>query len=289
MKKRRASQSGAEDAAVVLNWSGRAGWLLVGCLCFEILLVVLDVVINMANWTGHPPLARMFNIAREDGLASWFGITQTLLAGLTGLLIWRVVCRQQAQTWRRWGWALVAFLLLYMAVDDGVQVHERLGSMFHSRQEQMVETTTEEYAVTVEGRTISWFPSYGWQVLFGPVLALAGGAMLVFLWIELGAGKERWLVVTALACFAFAVGLDFFEGLADDHPWNAYVWIIDRYDLIDFTARHFDSLPFATVKHWSKSLEEFLEMAGMTLLWAALIHQLGRVAPRLTFQSQPAS
>jgi hypothetical protein len=117
-----------------------------------------------------------------------------------------------------------------------------------------------------------------------PAFGLAGLLILVFLWRELGETGAFLGVLTALSCWVVAVGLDFFEGLDQAHPWTVYVWIINRFDLIDFTARHFDSLPFDTVRHFSMSLEEFLEMLGMTMFWTVFLRHLAALSAGTALQ-----
>ena len=65
-----------------------------------------------------------------------------------------------------------------------------------------------------------------------------------------------WFGVTqtflvAMGCLAMAVGLDF------------------------------DEEPFESLRHFSKSIEEFLEMLSMTILWAVFVHHLMGTARRL--------
>ena len=61
-------------------------------------------------------------------------------------------------------------------------------------------------------------------------LFFMGLFLLVFLWRELKPRHAGVLVLAALSCFAFAVGLDFIEGLDRDHPLNVYARIDARYD-----------------------------------------------------------
>ena len=53
------------------------------CIAAEILFVFLDYHVNYGRLTEIGAIRRLFNIAREDSLASWFGTTQSLLIGLT--------------------------------------------------------------------------------------------------------------------------------------------------------------------------------------------------------------
>ena len=181
--------------------AGRVARLvLIGCLGIELLFVLLDYHVNFGRLTDIGALRRMTNIAREDGLASWFGTTQTLLAGLTAWTIALLVRSQGAPRWRKAGWTAVAGFFTYLAIDDGAQVHERLGTVFRTLSEQG------------NPSALAFFPSYSWQLFLGPVFAVLGLGMAVFLWRELPDRVGRGLVFGALTCLALAVGLDFFEG-----------------------------------------------------------------------------
>ena len=241
-------------------------WVLVGCLILEIGFVFLDYHVNYGRLTEVGAIRRLTNIAREDGLASWFGTTQTLLVALTAWGIWTLVQAEQAQRWRRVGWFVVAAMFTYMAIDDGAQLHERLGSLSVAVSEQSGSSP------------LDLFPSYAWQILFVPLFGAFGIALAAFLWHELRDTTALVLVGVALLCFAAAVGLDFIEGLDEDHPWNLYTWISAHTDLSQFTLARFRHTPYDTLEHFSRSLEEFLEMLANTCLWVAFITHVPSVA-----------
>lgn len=239
-----------------------------GCLAFEVVLVLLDYHVNYGRLTDVGALRRLTNIAREDSLASWFGTTQTLLVALTAWGLWLGARAARASGWNRSGWLLVAVLFTYMAVDDGAQIHERIGAAYRA----------------ADGLGTTLFPSFAWHVLYVPVLGAAVLGSGVFLWWEL---RDRWsvaLVAAAIAMFAVAVGLDFFEGLDPDHAWNPYSAITREYDLSSFTRARFGQSPYATLVHFSRSIEEFLEMLANTCFWTALVRHVGVVMPSVRFQ-----
>ena len=222
--------------------TGRFLWVIfLSCLIIEIALVYLDLTVNWLRWSEYGPIRRLFNITREDGLASWFAITQTFLVALSAWFIYLMTTAQNTSWHRRIGWLLVAVFFTYMAIDDGAAVHERLGSTFK------------------QSHGIGAFPSYAWQLLFLPFFAVMGCFLLYFLWRELTTAKERWIIVTAIGCFVVAVILDFIEGMDD-----AYRWLINNL-----------SWQESTIKHFSKSIEEFIEMMGMSLF---LVSFLGFIA-----------
>jgi hypothetical protein len=241
------------------------GWIVGFCFIAEASFVVLDYHVNYGRLTEIVPLRQLANIAREDGLASWFGTTQTLMIALTLWLIHGCVRRVPASGWRRAGWLVLALLFTYMAVDDGAQVHERLSLALYDHAE-------------AGGTLPSWisssldrFPSYFWQLVVLPLLAASGAIGLIFVWRELGSARLRGVVASAVACMVLAVALDFVEGLAEDHPWNVFAWLARTIDFGDWTEYRFRSDAFDTVSHFAKSAEETLEMVGNTLLWLAFL------------------
>lgn len=247
--------------------------ILLVCIGLEIAFVLADYWINYREMADIGAIRRMFNITREDGLASFFGVTQTIFVALTLWTTWLVVRRQGSSTgrqptagdrWRAAGWFVLAGFFTYMAVDDGAMIHERLGTA--------VKTLGEDI------RLVEAFPSFGWQLLFVPLLGGLGLFMLCFMWRELGARRSRWLVLAASACMAFAVGLDFIEGLDAQHPWNIYAQAAERYSLDEYTHRVFDTGGLSALRHFSRSLEETLEMFAMTLLWVVFLGHLARQA-----------
>ena len=248
------------------------------CVAAELMFVFLDYHVNYGGLTDIGSLRRLTNIAREDSLASWFGTTQTLLIGLTLWCIYLVVRRGTTDRWRRAGWGVLASFFTFMAIDDGALLHERAGTVF----ERLLSGDADSGAATSLGsRWLETFPSYAWQIVVGPFFVLLGLFCLVFLWRELAGRRARLLVVVALACFASAVGLDFVEGLEPDHPWNLYTRITEAVDFGDYTEYRFGREAFDTLRHFSKSIEEFLEMLGNTLLWYVFLRVLTSVAADL--------
>ena len=214
----------------------------------EIFLVLLDVIVNYGKFTDIGALRRLCNIAREDGVATYFAATQTLFAGLTAMLVY-VVSKQMGKAKKETiGWLIIALFFMYMAVDDASQIHERVGTAFKT------------IADRGDGGLLwSWLhlsPSYSWQVVVLPVFVGVGLYISYFLWVELKAGRSKILVFLALAFMGTAVVLDFIEGLHKDHPLNIYTHIKELYDLRSYT-----------VSHFAKVIEEFLEMLSISTFW----------------------
>jgi hypothetical protein len=233
------------------------------CLLVNLAFFLLDCFVNYRAWIDISSIRRLFNTTREDGMPSWFGVTQTFMVALTLWLIFVTARQQPGSRWRQTGWLVLALFFTYMAIDDGSALHERLGSALEDIQDS--------------GSGDSWgaalldvFPSYAWQVFLLPFFGALGLFTLVFLWRELNDTPSRALVAAAVGCMVLAVGLDFVEGLDPDHPWNLYTRLAEGLGLESLTTESYDT-PYEVLRHFSKSIEESLEMLAMTVLWIVFL------------------
>ncbi len=257
MSKKEASQR------IEINSSALILRLAIALVAIEIAFVILDAVINYRELSEILAIRRIFNIAREGSVPSWFGTTQTFMVGLT---LWAIVLLNRMKghsNTRIIGWSIIAAFFTYMAVDDGAEIHERIGTAFG----EITENPSSGGLSSHAARLFERYPSYAWQFVLGPFFLLVGLFMLIFLWKELTDREGRILLVAAVLIIAFAFGLDFIEGLDADHGWNVFSLIKERLSLGDYT-----------VSHFAKSLEEFLEMFAMTLLWVAFLRHFTSIA-----------
>jgi len=262
-------QPADRDAAVVsLNGAAAARVVLLSGVALELAFLLLDYHVNYGRATDIGALRRLFNIAREDGLASWFASTQTLLVGITAWACWLAARAHGAVGRHHAGWLLVAMLFGYMALDDGVQLHERVGT-----------------AVSAVSLTPAWFPSFSWQLVFVPTLGLALLAAVVFLISEIPSRQAHRALIAAVLLFGLAVVLDFFEGLPLAHPWNVHRELALRFDLAGFTEARFGERPYDTLLHFSRAIEETCEMLATTLIWSTILRHAGTVVGSLRVRS----
>ncbi|MCP3905185.1 MAG: hypothetical protein GY715_16290 [Planctomycetes bacterium] len=257
--------------------------IFVFCVSAQLLFFALDYHVNYGRLTDIGAMRRLFNTAREDGLASWFAVTQTTLLALT---VWALlVCARAggASRWRQIGWLVLAVFFSFMSADDGATIHERLGTTFKAINKGAVGS---DEAPTLAARILEQFPSYSWQIAVLPFFAVMGVFLAVFLWRELRRPRARLLVILALGCYVTAIGLDFVEGLGKDHPWNPFTWLTEHTSVNEWARERFHRTGYDALRHFQKSLEECVEMFGTTLLWLAFLGHLFRVAKetRLTFR-----
>jgi hypothetical protein len=249
-------------------------------VAIELGLLVLDYHVNFGGVHIAGSIRRLANLAREDSLANLLAVLQVFLLALTVWGVWLTERRAGASKWQRRGWAVVAFLFTWMTIDDGARVHERFGTASKRVMEAWMDARGEEF--------VDFFPSYAWQVVFLPFFAALGLFTLWFLWKELKPKHSRTMVMVGIACFVTAVGMDFFEGLDSGHRANPYAWLADRLDIEEWTKWRFHASTYATLRHFSKDIEEVIEMFGTTLIWLAVLrHWLGSASEmRIRFSTK---
>lgn len=241
------------------------------CFLSALALVLLDAFLNYGKVLDSAPLRRIFNITREDGLATWFMVVQTFCVGSLLVCITLLHRSNHESALRISAWGMLSIFFLYMSADDGAEIHERLGSTFKAAAKE-----AQSGVGGVFTQAQGCFPSYDWQLVVLPFFAVAGLLMIVFLLREFGDIRSRFLLFIAPTLMACAVSLDFFEGLDEAHPLNVHTWLQQKYDLRQYT-----------VSHFAKSLEEFLEMIAMaTFLVLFLLYLLRLISPTLTIESR---
>lgn len=223
----------------------------------QILIAILDLSGTLLRWISVRQLRSMVNITREDSIGTWFSSTQLLVVGLILMLITYAVHRQGNKKTTVWGWAVLAFFFTYMGIDDAIVFHERVGSAMKS--EFIFYFQSSQYTTGGGG----WFPSYSWQLFFGPFFAAMGVFIVLFLWKQLKNDHLFRYVFFALCCYVIAVAMDFVEGLKN-HPYNILA--------------EFFSCRESTVFHLSKLIEELFEMFGTTLFLIAFLNKLLRLS-----------
>lgn len=227
----------------------------------ELFFVWADHVINVGRLIDQGSIRRFFNITREDAVASWFSVTQTWMLGLTAGLLYLVARSRGDARWQRAGWAILCLFFFYMAMDDGAEFHERIGSA--------VKAMVLGEDAASGSRAIGFFPSYTWQLVFLPIFGAFGLFLLWFLNRSLTSGRDKFLVLVAIALLVLAVIADFFEGIDNPrNPLDLYTGLADAWDV----SRR-------ALVHYSKSVEEFFEMLSMSVLWLVLLRHVVSTAP----------
>ncbi len=220
--------------------------VLLFCLTFELVIQLLDFLFNYLQLLDSSSLRKIFNVAREESLGTWFSVVQ---AAVTGLVLSGLYYLSRVVNARTLGWLLLALFFFYMSADDAAKIHERVGGYIGQI------SSSDEKALLFGIASV--FPSYNWQWVFAPFFGLVGLYILLFLWRQLPEMRQRILVLAAFGCWATAVGIDFIEGIEGFFESIAASMDVEVY----------------TVSHPFLMLEEFLEMFGTTLFLSLFVSQ----------------
>ncbi|MCB9682554.1 MAG: hypothetical protein H6733_13900 [Alphaproteobacteria bacterium] len=246
----------------------RVLWAALG---LELALLLMDATLNYAGWIPSSALRRVFNATREDGLASWVGVTQTVLVSLVLFAHAGLSRHEDAPRARTLGWTILAAFFLYLAADDGTMFHERVGTFVDD--------------LGAGATQVTGFPSYAWQLVFLPFFGGMGLFILYFVAREIDDLRGRLMVVGSMGLMALSVVMDFFEGLAPDHALNLYAWL-GSFDLVATLGREIgNESGHAFVLHFSKATEECVEMAAMSLMLYVFLRHLMRRFPDLALHA----
>lgn len=272
-----------QDAPGAVSWNIRARWFylcpLIVCLSAEFLFLLGDYLFYLCRLSSDGGIRYLFNMSMEGSLSSWFGTSQTMISAMTLWLIFVIVRRRGASKWRCLGWLALALFFSLMTVDDGARMHERLGGVV--RRFVADEDATDPSWID---RYSKWFPSYNWQFSFLPFFGAMGLFMVGFMWFELKRKSSKVLILTSIALFVVAVSMDFFEELDDDHEWNIYTIITEKYDIDEFTMKHYRRSGYSTLGHISKAIEEDIEMLANTLFLFVFLRHLTVVGQSMRFR-----
>lgn len=222
----------------VIDPERTARQVLAGAIVAEFVLLALNYIFNFYDIAGDISIRRMFNIAREQSVPTFFASLQAVAVGSTALAL-RTTTTNRVE---RRGWMVAGVFWIYVGIDDNAEIHERLGSALGR--------ATEGSALE------SWWPTFSWQIFLAPFLAL--GLLASVLIADRFTKGQRLLLFACLACFAVAQGIDFLEGIEDQ---------------FDDWADDLGVEPY-TVGHVLRSTEEMLEMFGTTAFWAAVLPTL---------------
>ncbi|MEE4216854.1 MAG: hypothetical protein V2I48_04545 [Xanthomonadales bacterium] len=237
--------------------------IIISCLVFIFLLVVCDYVFNYLDVLEDLSFRRIWNVARENSIPTWFS---SMLAHLLAVTVFAIaaVQRKIIPAWKTAAWVLIGLFFLWIGIDDFAEIHEKLGGVLVRMAQQGENTAATEFLLQN--------PSFSWHTFIAPVFALCGLFILGFLWMTFWRQHLLHFLIMGFGCWAVAQGLDFLEGL--DNIVDLYAWVQDTLSVEDEYA----------ISHSFKAVEETLEMLGTALLWAGFLYYLAHVSDGLEFR-----
>lgn len=234
-------------------------------LVIIVLLVVFDYIFNYLNVLEDMGFRRIWNVARENSIPTWFSSMLAHLLGITVLAV-AAVQRHSISIFKTVAWVLIGLFFLWIGIDDFAEIHEKLGGV-------LVRMADDGNNSGLTGVLLQ-NPSFSWHTFIAPVFALFGVAILLFLWVEFYRLRLLHYVILGFGCWFVAQGLDFIEGL--DNADELYRWFQDTLDMVDGYG----------ISHTFKVIEETLEMVGTLLLLTGFMQYLAYVSNGLQFRLQ---
>lgn len=251
-----AGPAGDGGTALDINSRRTLQIVFVFCVAIVVLLFFLDYVVNWHEGSSRESIRHMFDTTAEHSIAGWFAATLTFVVAIAAWVNVVLVRAIDSPVWRRTGWLVIALLFSYLSLDDGAAIHEHLGGGLKQ--------------TPVIGDVIGAYASYSWHIVILPFFVAMGFFMLVFLWKELAHRNEKLGILAAFSCLALAVGQDFIEGTIEEYDWFEATYGMDPYAIL----------------HFAKSLEESLEMLGMTIFLIVFLSHLMRTYQTITLRFQ---
>lgn len=227
--------------------------VLVSC---ELFIFFMDILLNHYKLVRIGAIRRLFNITREDGISNFFSSFQLIAVGLALFMVYAVSKKiYENQSWiQEKGWLILALFFTFMGFDDATKFHERMGT-FAKKIAGAGGRSVEDLGSSI----FDIFPSYAWQIVFGPFFFIMGLFILWYLLKNFKDNTTKLCFIGGLSLYVIAVGLDFIEGMGEV-PYQGVA------DAIGITARQ--------ARHLSKAYEETFEMFGTTLFLMAFLRHL---------------
>jgi len=231
--------------------------IFITCIAIQFLLIFFDYVFNYLDILDDKSIRRIWNIAREKSIPTWFSSMQAQALGITVFLI-AIVQAPYISRFKTWIWILIGMFFLWIGIDDFAEIHEKLGGAL----ERMVKD--DESGIIL--KFLLKNPSFAWHTFIAPFFALCGLGILFFLWTNFWRLNLMRYLIWGFICWFIAQSIDFTEGLDDIDEF--YKWIQTSLELEHKYA----------VSHTSKVIEELLEMFGTTLLWVGFLSYFANVS-----------
>lgn len=228
--------------------------IFITCVLIQLALLICNWVFNYMDVFDEINMRRIWNIAREQSIPTWFSSIQTQLLGATVLFIAAVESRSPPR-WKTIAWVLTGLFFIWLGIDDYAEIHEKLGGVLERK--LGADDTAWESA------------SFSWHTVIAPFYALCCLAIAAFAAAAFWRRGLLMYLVFGFGLWAVAQGIDFIEGL--DEVEDLYDWLQQTLGV----ERRYG------VTHAMKVTEEMMEMFGTTLLWVGFLHYLGQAADGL--------
>lgn len=170
----------------------------------SVMLVIGHLVMAAANQSNPGQATRLlrdfFGLEREGNLPNWYSSLQLALIGLVCGVNFLAERLGEAAGKYRMAWLGLLGLFLFLSLDEGAQVHERLDEIVagfsHTTGRAVSNGQTEEASI------------YFYLLLYVPGFVVVSAGLIGFFFSRVKDRATRGLFVAGLVGFALKLGLD---------------------------------------------------------------------------------
>lgn len=238
---------------------------------FLALLLVMHLVVAVAHLFLHREFGAftvLFDMDREANMPALFNVMLFFLGALLFFLLGRT-----SQGRDRWPWMLMTFIFLFLALDEGSQIHEKLMLI-----------TLRLMGSTGTSREDMGFLFYAWIIpYFIGVVVLA---IVLFPWLIRLEPQLRWGLMLSGTVYVFgAIFMESYSGkVAEDiikYPWDpaSKPWM-PCHAYISGQCMLYADAWYVTLY----TIEEVMEMSGLILCAGFLMRGLERRQAKVTLE-----
>ena len=200
-----------------------------------VVLLLLDAGVGVLHliFSSHSEMGWFFNLTYEENLPTLYSSFQFLL--VAGAAVFCYTAEKRTSPHNTWGWLVVAFCMLGLAIDESLQIHEVLIDQVMSG--QAGDNLRHYFGATKQTDSLLW------TVVFAPVMILAGTGLIMFYYSRLQSNRSLFLLALLPLCLlALSAGLEFVEAkllstLAEDSMarYQQFSFIEEMAELVSAT------------------------------------------------------
>lgn len=169
-----------------------------------LVLLLMDAGVGALHllFLSDPEWGTMFNLAHEENFPTCYSSFLFLLGAGAGWFCY--VVEKKSSPKKPWGWLLVAFGFLGLAMDEILQVHETLIDLVMNG--YAGNNLRQYFGVTQDTDSLLW------TVVFAPVIILAATALIMFYYSRLCKNLPLFRIsLLPAGLLALSAGLEFVE------------------------------------------------------------------------------
>jgi len=164
------------------------------------------------NW-DYWELVGLFDMDSEISLFTWFS-TVVLLFIPSVLLLYIGWIKHQAKEKLSWGWLLTGAVLLFLSIDDGAMIHEKISTLNRLIGLQDLLNSINPFAFV-----------WSWWVIYMPIVAML--AVILARWyLTLPTRTKTLIAVGAIVAVIGQVGFEIISSFVTNSTgeYVSYVW-----------------------------------------------------------------